>query len=55
MWSAPYHNGYWGDSRIQANGEIKERWLAEIESDFWLNAGENLFQKLGFKATNRVN
>jgi hypothetical protein len=30
MWGKPYRNGYWGDSRVQANDEIKQRWLEEI-------------------------
>ena len=34
MWE-PGNQGYWGDSRLQANDLVKSRWLAEIESDFW--------------------
>lgn len=48
MWAKPYRNGYWGDSRVQANDEIRQRWLAEIESDFWLNASPDLFDILGY-------
>ena len=36
QWSAPYPNGYWGDSRVQANPEISNKWLAEIsDKSFW--------------------
>lgn len=31
MWDAPYEGGYWGDSRLQVNAEIAERWSAAIE------------------------
>ncbi len=27
MWAAPYAEGYWGDSRLEANPEITRRWL----------------------------
>lgn len=30
-------NGYWGDTRVQANSHIKQRWLNEISnSDIWV-------------------
>ncbi|MGD9050167.1 MAG: hypothetical protein PVF77_19090 [Anaerolineae bacterium] len=48
MWGKPYRNGYWGDSRVQANDEIKQRWLGEIEQDFWLQGSPDLFQVLGY-------
>ena len=31
MWDAPYEGGYWGDSRLQVNAAIAERWSAAIE------------------------
>jgi hypothetical protein len=49
MWGKPYRNGYWGDSRVQVNEQIRERWLAEIEQDFWLNADPKLFETLGYQ------
>ena len=48
MWSKPYRSGYWGDSRVQVNDEIKARWLAEIQRDLWLNASPGLFEFLDF-------
>ena len=45
MWE-PGVQGYWGDSRVQVNEVIKERWLAEIGSDFWLHASQKLFEIL---------
>ena len=35
-WSAPYANGYFGDSRVQADPEIERRWLEELEDPRWL-------------------
>ena len=29
MWAAPYPNGYFGDSRVQANAELLEHWRAD--------------------------
>jgi len=41
MWNVPYANGYWGDSRVQANAEISRRWLLEVgNQSFWLHAGK---------------
>jgi chitodextrinase len=39
--------GYWGDSRVQAQASIRTQWLAELGSG-WLNAGTGLFAALGF-------
>ena len=30
MWGPPYDNGYWGDTRINANAEITQRWNEAI-------------------------
>lgn len=36
LWSAPYPNGYWGDSRLQVNKDISRKWLSEIsDKSFW--------------------
>ena len=36
LWAAPYANGYWGDSRVQANSEISKKWLSEIsDKSLW--------------------
>jgi hypothetical protein len=47
MWRAPYPNGYWGDTRVQANATIKANWKAEIAKSEWMNASPNLFSQLG--------
>ena len=31
MWSAPYQNGYWGDSRIQSNKALAKLWTREVQ------------------------
>lgn len=38
----------WGDSRVQANPIILERWLAEMEDGFWLHASPTLFETLTY-------
>jgi hypothetical protein len=45
MWGAG-STLYWGDSRIQANALIRERWLAEIGTESWLHGGPDLFDTL---------
>ena len=40
MWGAPYHNGYWGDSRVQANELILERWQEALLKEQWYFAAE---------------
>lgn len=37
---------FWGDSRIEANSLIHDRWLTEIRSDAWLHGGPDLFDTL---------
>jgi hypothetical protein len=46
-WSTPYNEGYWGDSRLQHNPVIRQRWLQEIgDSTFWLHGSPDLKQQL---------
>lgn len=35
-----------GDSRVQVNAIVKQKWLAEVSTSFWLNASSTLFQTL---------
>lgn len=46
MWNPGSGDLYWGDSRIEANPTIKEQWLNEISSPFWLHGSEQLFATL---------
>ena len=46
-WASPYPEGYWGDTRVEANSTILNNWLAEIQGDDWLNASPDLFTVLG--------
>ncbi len=39
--------GYWGDSRIEANALVRRRWLEEIGTPRWLHGGPGLFGALG--------
>ena len=46
-WSAPYHQGYWGDSRLQVNADIRRHWLSEVSNDlFWLHGDRDLVDRL---------
>ncbi len=38
----------WGDSRIQANDLIKERWEKEMRKTYWIMADDGLFKDLGY-------
>ncbi len=49
MWAPDGGNGYWGDARVQANPKIQEKWLAEINTDFWLHGVPDLFDTLGYE------
>ena len=53
MWGAPYKEGYWGDSRVEANKYIKTKWVETISSGQWLNAYPQLFQQLNFEREER--
>ena len=37
----------WGDSRVQANEIVKNRWINEIRKEKFLNASPGLFKSLG--------
>lgn len=50
MWGPPYQNGYWGDSRVEANQAILDGWLNEIGKDAWLQGGADLFETLDYPA-----
>jgi len=44
MWARPYQQGYWGDSRLQMNSEIRHYWLSEIRNtDFWQHGADRAF------------
>ena len=47
MWGAGGGNGYWGDTRVQVNTDIRAKWLAEINTGFWLHGAPDLFKTLG--------
>ncbi|MCX6181856.1 MAG: PKD domain-containing protein [Bacteroidetes bacterium] len=38
--------GTFGDSRIQANATLKTKWIAEVNTSFWLHASSTLFSTL---------
>ncbi len=46
MWGSPYRNGYWGDSRVQANDLILDRWQTQLSEEAWLHGSPDLFSTL---------
>ena len=46
QWAPPYSQGYWGDSRVEVNPTIRQKWIAETTSNFWLHGSSQLFQQL---------
>ena len=48
LWAKPYHNGYWGDSRLEANEEIAKRFLQITGSEEWLNSGSSIQGSLNY-------
>ena len=49
MWGPPYQDGYWGDSRVQANDYILDQWLTELNKPTWLLASQDLYTRLGYQ------
>lgn len=45
-WGPPYSQGYWGDSRVQMNADIRQMWLNEITDSLWLHGSDQLFNIL---------
>lgn len=48
MWGPPYKNGYWGDTRVEANPVIKAKWIDTISQSKWMLSSPTLFSDLGF-------
>jgi hypothetical protein len=36
MWASPYKNGYWGDTRVQANAALLGMWSSELGDAMWM-------------------
>ncbi len=53
MWGAPYKQGYWGDTRVEANKFILSKWRSEIQKEKWLHASDTLFKSLGYTGKNQ--
>jgi hypothetical protein len=47
LWDAPYEQGYWGDTRVQANATITTNWKNELATPLWLHGSATLFGQLG--------
>lgn len=45
-WGPPYKEGLWGDSRVQANADLMERWLSELAKNTYLHGGPDLTTRL---------
>ncbi len=45
-WAAPYNSGYWGDTRVEKNAVIRNRWKAEMNKGFWLQGHNNIGSQL---------
>ena len=48
MWSGNYESGYWGDSRVQQNDYIVDKWNKEIGQDKWIHSSKELGKRLNF-------
>ncbi len=52
LWAPPYSQGYWGDTRVQANATIKTNWQNEINTPFWIHGSPTLFGQLNTALSN---
>ena len=46
LWDPPYDQGYWGDTRIEANNTIENNWVNTITQSGWLHGSTNLNNQL---------
>ncbi|MEL6535349.1 MAG: glycosyl hydrolase [Bacteroidota bacterium] len=42
LWGPPYQQGYWGDSRIEANANVQSQWVTTITEKQWMHGGEHI-------------
>jgi hypothetical protein len=45
-WGPPYPEGYWGDSRIQQNSVITQKWNAELAKPVWAHGSQDTMIKV---------
>ncbi|OJJ20261.1 hypothetical protein BKI52_17495 [marine bacterium AO1-C] len=45
-WQSPYPEGYWGDTRVETNAVIRDRWLTEVNTSFWLQGSTNISDEI---------
>ncbi|CAM2064273.1 PKD domain-containing protein [Sulfidibacter corallicola] len=49
-WGPPYPEGYWGDTRVEANSVILNNWIDELsDSSVWLNGSPTINQDVGLQ------
>lgn len=48
LWGAPWKEGYWGDTRVEANDYVLEQWLKTVNQENWLHSSDQLFELLGY-------
>jgi beta-mannanase len=53
-WKPPYAEGYWGDSRVEANPTIRSKWLAETNTNFWLLGNANIGDQVRNTNSSRI-
>lgn len=49
LWDAPYENGFWGDSRVQADPGVLHRWRDRLSRVGWIHGSPDLYRSLGFE------
>lgn len=55
QWAPPYTQGYWGDSRVEVNATIRQKWITETNSSSWLHGSDQLFSILEGNSTGNEN
>lgn len=46
LWGPDYSGGYWGDSRIEANTTITQKWNEEMAKSTWMHGGEGFLEQI---------
>lgn len=47
-WTQPMWNPSWGDTRVEVNNYIKQKWVQEMQDPLWLQSSPDLFSTLGY-------
>lgn len=56
IWGPPYNSGYWGDTRIESNVEVRKQWIRDISKNGFLKTKNpsKILDEIGYENQNKL-